>query len=501
MSFIACADMEENQINESSIGEAVQQLLPGDIEAFECEAPTGPKSESSEGLRNVPLMTASVTVPLPYGTYIDIRDQNGHPKDVDSYLNHGLYVQRLNDRSYVMFYNDFGSYVYAGDHGLLMMDCGGSNAGQIPIVMGPNGPEFQQGGQELANIENGLRMIAQSRGRDYDTNLPLKALVLSHPHTDHVGHSMGLKFRYPGLRIITSKQLADNVRQYRLAIALGDDACYDFTTASPKTNCTYHPYLPRLPRNREIITSRMNGKFKFEGKTFRLLTPTQHGHSAADSLLFSPDGVHMSVDTLGTEGRLSFVRNSVAGFPAGVVMNNRVLLGEAGFECDVTDPVTGLDCELAGPTQQPSWYVATSGHFNVSYVKDVIETLRYYRAMNDAWHPAMFGALQNGVPKTPQQFAPQGVDTVAMDRVLEGIFHSQAEDMAKLLAPTYHTHLHWASAYGDMDNWDEMHFLYFNGLGNALAPPDFNNPQAPPGGTVDFSPIPPGAVPEWGDVM
>ena len=195
MSFIACADMEENQINESSIGEAVQQLLPGDIEAFECEAPTGPKSESSEGLRNVPLMTASVTVPLPYGTYIDIRDQNGHPKDVDSYLNHGLYVQRLNDRSYVMFYNDFGSYVYAGDHGLLMMDCGGSNAGQIPIVMGPNGPEFQQGGQELANIENGLRMIAQSRGRDYDTNLPLKALVLSHPHTDHVGHSMGIKFR------------------------------------------------------------------------------------------------------------------------------------------------------------------------------------------------------------------------------------------------------------------------------------------------------------------
>lgn len=444
-------------------------------------------------------MEASVTTPLPHGTYIDLLVEGDlhHPTDAIDYLNYEVYIQRLTDRSYMIMSNVFQSYVYRGNHGFLMMDCGGSNAGRPPFKFGPNGPEFQIGGQELENLEGALATIAQSVGKTYE-QLPLKALVLSHPHTDHVGHSMGLKYKYPNLRIITSKQLVDRVRADRLAIALGDDACYDFVNTKPKDNCNYHPYLPRLPSQREIILSRF-GTFKFEGQEFRLYTPEEVAHSAADSLLFSPDGVHMSVDTLGTEGRLSFVYNSVGAYMPGIIRLNRYLLGEAGYECDVTDPITGQACLEAGPTQQPSWNVALSGHFNVSYVEDVAHTLRYYRAMVDAWYPALFGAAQNGVPKSPDQF--YSPDITSVDRLIMGIFDSQAKDMSTLLAPAYYDSFHWGSAYHDMEEINQDMFLYLNGAGNAVVAPDLQNPAPPPGGTVDFSPIPPGTVPEWGQLM
>ncbi|MEZ4087783.1 MAG: MBL fold metallo-hydrolase [Candidatus Gracilibacteria bacterium] len=527
MSFSACADEEWDE----SIGSTAQKLQPfppGTFEAFSCVAPTLPHADSAEALANVCLVEPSLTTPLPPGCYINVRKANGEPRDGENYLNHGCYAQLIKGNTYTAICNDFQISIYANTHGFDVQDFGGSNAGLPPfkyvlgqdgrIVFGQNGqpqleldqdghPIFQRGGQEFENFENILRDIAALRGKDYDTNYPIISLGGTHPHSDHFGGSIFLKYKYPNLRIVLSKQQVDLVRAYRLPIAVGDDGCYDFVNARPKDNCNYRPYWPRLPSQREIITDR-DGYFRSGGKKFRVLTPVTGAHSLADSAYITPNRVVMYGDMLGTEGRLSFVRNSVADFTLGVIMFNRVLLGEAGYECDVTDPTVidsqtgltqGVACEQAGPTRPSSWDVILGGHFNVGYAKDLIHTLRYYRAQYEAWHPVMFGATQGGIPLSPMQFAPEGLNTAFPDRILEGVFHAVETGMATLNAERYHTSPFWASANGDMREMNESMFLYKNAL-NGLFPPDFNNPMIPPGGIIDFGPIQPGDYP-FGDKM
>lgn len=522
-SFAACGtdDGSETYENVGEVNAALETVLDN------CQPPA---PATDEELKDVPRDPESISNVLPDGHYIDVLKDGDphHPSDAHDYTHMVTRVQRLTPNTWMIMQNVFQSLVYVNpNYGILMMDCGGSNGGLPPyqfitnekgelvldangfpqLVLDENGfPIFLPGGQELVNIENALRDIAAEFGKDYDTNLPLKALVLSHPHTDHVGHSVALKEKYPDLRIITSKQMADRVRMDKLAIALGDDGCYDHVNAQPKENCSYPPPW-RIPRKREIIYDRF-GKFKFGGETFHFWTPEMLAHSAADSLLFTPDGVHMSVDMLGTEGRLSFVSNSVGAYTAGIIRINRYLLGAAGYECDVTDPTvideqTGLTqgeaCFQAGPTKPPMYKHVLSGHFNASYDDDVVSTLRYYRASTEKWWPALFGATQGGNPKSPHQYYNENIHFV--DRLIMGIFTSQPRDMSILLAPQYATHGHWGSANWDFQEVNQDMFLYHNSGGNTVTPINLQNPSPPPGGTIDFSPIAPYTVPDWGRYM
>lgn len=444
-----------------------QSVPPGADEYPVCEIPT--QSPYEKELPGLGYFDESITDPIPVGYRINLLDENGDVTDADQFSNYTLIVQRLTERSYLVQSNVFQSYVYRGDKGLLMMDCGGHNAARPPFIPDENGvPQFVPGGVELANLRHALDLIGDG--------LPLKTLVLSHPHTDHVGHSLILKDQDPNLRIVASKQLVDHAIQYNLPIGLPDRAI--------------------------DIVRRRDGAFWFEGQRFRLLSPTTVAHSMADSALISPDGVQMSVDLTGP-GRLSFVFHSVADNPEGVILFNRVLLGEAGYECDVTDPLTGVQCEEAGPTRTPSWQYGIFGHFNIGSVDDVIHTLRYYRAQYDVWWPLLFGIDPNDPssppnPKVLDQFIHPEDHTV--DIAILGLFHSQANDMYKALAPRYYTNLQWQSAWHDMMEINQAVFLYRSGS-NQLAPPDLANPTPPPGGVPDFSPIPPGTTLAWGNWM
>ncbi len=99
------------------------------------------------------------------------------------------YVQRLTDRSYWMICNAFASTAFVGDDGVLPVDASSS------VV--PNG------------------MLAAIRTF---TELPGRALVYSHAHTDHNGGAIrlqkALKEQDIDLRIIASESAAREIKAH-----------------------------------------------------------------------------------------------------------------------------------------------------------------------------------------------------------------------------------------------------------------------------------------------
>ena len=215
------------------------------------------------------------------------------------------YVQRLTDRTYWMICNAFASTVFVGDEGVLVIDA--SNT----VV-----PE---------DVFAAIRRF---------TDLPVKALVYSHAHTDHVGGSFrlqkALKEQGIDLRIIGSASAAREIKAHQ-------------NNSAPPTEI--------IPDGRST--------FKFEDFEFVMGTPVVAAHTAADSYILTPDGVIMYVDF---------------NYPG------RVPLAYISSSINITGWIDFLRHALG-----EDWQFANLGHANIGYKKDIKRTFEYLGDLYDAY--------------------------------------------------------------------------------------------------------------------
>lgn len=233
------------------------------------------------------------------------------------------YVQRLTDRSYWMICNAFASTAFVGDDGVLLVDASSS---VVPADM--------------------LAAIAEF------TDKPVRALVYSHPHTDHNGGAARLKTALVEqgieLRIVASESAAREIAAHQ-------------NNVEPPT---------------EVLADGRS-TFQFEQWEFVLGTPVVSAHSAADSYVLTPDGVIMYVD-FNYPGRvpLAYVSSSIN--ITGWVDFLRHVLGE-------------------------EWTFANLGHANVGYKRDIERTFDYLGDLYDAYATEIYPrwargeAIQKGV--------------------------------------------------------------------------------------------------------
>jgi glyoxylase-like metal-dependent hydrolase (beta-lactamase superfamily II) len=226
------------------------------------------------------------------------------------------YVQRLADRSYFMICNGFASTVFVGNESVLIIDA--SNT-VVPVDM-------------FAAIRR-------------FTDLPVKALVYTHMHTDHVGGSFqiqkALKEQALELRIIASASAAREIKAHQ-------------NNAAPPTEI--------LPDGRS--------KFMFEDFQFVLGTPIVAAHSAADSYVLTPDGVIMYAD-FNYPGRVPLAYVSSSYNITGWIDFLRHVLGE-------------------------DWQVANLGHGNVGYKRDIEKTFAYLGDLYEAYETEVYPSWATG---------------------------------------------------------------------------------------------------------
>jgi len=250
---------------------------------------------------------ASTTKKLKAGNRIAVPDfgKPGH-----------WYVQRLTDRSYFMICNGFASTVFVGNKGVLIIDA--SNT-VVPADM----------------------FAAIKRFSD----LPVKALVYTHMHTDHVGGSIqlqeALKEQEQELRIIASASAAREIKAHQ-------------NNAAPPT---------------EILADGRS-KFMFEDFEFILGTPIVAAHSAADSYVLTPDGVIMYAD-FNYPGRVPLAYMSSSYNMTGWIDFLRHVLGE-------------------------NWQFANLGHANVGYKRDIEKTFAYLSDLYDAYESEIYPSWATG---------------------------------------------------------------------------------------------------------
>ena len=235
------------------------------------------------------------------------------------------YVQRLTDRTYWMICNAFASTVFVGDDGVLVVDA--SNT-VVPADM--------------------FAAIGQF------SDLPVKALVYSHMHTDHVGGSYrvqaALKKQGIELRIIASASAAREIKAHQ-------------NNTAPPTDV--------IPDGRST--------FMFENFEFVMGTPIAAAHSAADSYILTPDGVVTYVD-FNYPGRVPLAYVSSSYNITGWIDFLRHVLGE-------------------------DWQFANLGHANIGYKRDIKKTFAYLGDLYDAYMTeiapawATGSAIQNAVAK------------------------------------------------------------------------------------------------------
>ncbi len=226
------------------------------------------------------------------------------------------YVQKLTDRTYFMICNAFASTVFVGDRGVLVIDA--SNT-LVPTDMFAAINQF--------------------------TDLPIKALVYSHTHTDHVGGSYrlqkALKDKGQDLRIIASSSAAREISSHQNSVA-------------PPT---------------EVLADGRS-TFQFEDFEFVLGTPVAAAHSAADSYVLTPDGVIMYVD-FNYPGRVPLAYVSSSYNMTGWVDFLRHVLGE-------------------------EWQFANLGHANVGYKRDIERTFEYLGDLYDAYFTEIAPTWESG---------------------------------------------------------------------------------------------------------
>lgn len=226
------------------------------------------------------------------------------------------YVQKLTDRSYFMICNAFASTVFVGDKGVLIIDA--SNT-VVP-----------------ADMFAAIRQF---------TDLPIKALVYTHMHTDHIGGSFriqkALKDEGIELRIIASASAAREIKAHQ-------------NNAAPPTEV--------IPDGRST--------FKFEKFNFVMGTPIAAAHSAADSYILTPDGVIMYADF---------------NYPG------RVPLGYISSSYNITGWIDFLRHVLG-----EEWQFANLGHANVGYKRDIEKTFAYLGDLYDAYATEIYPTWTSG---------------------------------------------------------------------------------------------------------
>lgn len=234
-------------------------------------------------------------------------------------------VQKLTDHTYAIFFDFYTATLYVGDEGALLVDCGGH--------FGP------------LEVNSLLAAIASV------TDKPLKALVYSHPHPDHVGNSIVLKQMIPDLEIIASYFAKRAIESYDLPIA-------------PPTHVVFL----------------RNGGFWFDGQWFRMMTPVYSAHTDADSYIITPDRVMHVVDFF-QPMRLPFPDVALSQNLDGVVKMLRHLAGEAD-----------------------NYDYINVGHAQIAYQEDVQWALDYWHDVFQAWSDVMSQDVPLGVAHylTPQ---------------------------------------------------------------------------------------------------
>jgi hypothetical protein len=228
------------------------------------------------------------------------------------------YVQRLTDRTFWMICNAFASTVFVGDEGVLVVDASSS--------------------------VNPADMLAAIKTF---TDLPVKALVYSHAHTDHNGgaHRLqeALKSQGIDLRIIASESAAREIKIHKNNVAAPNEVLADGRST-----------------------------FKFETFEFVLGTPVISAHSVADSYVLTPDGVIMYVD-FNYPGRL----------PLGYISSSQNITGWINFLRHVLGE---------------EWTYANLGHANVGYKRDIEQTFSYLSDLYDAYEEEVFPVWVTGEP-------------------------------------------------------------------------------------------------------
>ena len=319
-----------------------QEAPKFDIEQLRKERPIQqvmPVKTYTEPLPGDEFVKASITKKLKPGKRVLIPGFVLHPNEV--------LIQRLGDRSYWLFCNNYAATVYVGDDAVLLIDL--SEAIPIKVLL------------------DAVKTI---------TPLPITALVYTHPHVDHVGGGRHLKdaMKTKGvdLRIIGSEAIVREIKRYKGSIV---------------------PPTEILPNGR--------ASFKFEGETFKFVTPVIWAHSGADSYVITPDGVAMVVDFF---------------YPGALP-----LMGVSGVQ-NMKGYIDFLR-HLAGE----DWQHINLGHANVGYKADLMRTLEYfkdlYSALYDVWPGfAEMTASEEGV----EMF--KGENTGAMMRTSFDMIVNQVTD-------------------------------------------------------------------------
>ena len=241
-------------------------------------------------------VTPSSTRKLKPGERVDVKAMGEYPEWV---------IQRLTDRTYWMFSRAFAVTVFVGDEGILTVDA----------------PDSLVADDFFA----ALKRIS---------NLPLRAVVFSHPHPDHIAGVLELtkasQARGIDLRVIGSQGTAKELRRYGNNFGPNEV----------------------LPDGRAT--------FRFEKWAFKLVTPVDGAaHSDADSYILTPDRVIHYAD-FNYPGRLPLAYISVSRNISGWIEFLRHALGE-------------------------EWDFANLGHSNIGYKSDILMTFDYLRDLYEVY--------------------------------------------------------------------------------------------------------------------
>jgi glyoxylase-like metal-dependent hydrolase (beta-lactamase superfamily II) len=186
-------------------------------------------------------------------------------------------VQRLTERSYWVFSEQFAVTVFVGDHETLVIDA-----------------------PDVFDMEAFVRQVGRI------TPLPITTVVYSHPHVDHVGNASKLaqvlKKEGINLRIIASENAVREIKRYENSIPMPTD-----------------------------IIANGHSEFQFEERAFKFVTPVDWAHTGADSYIITPGGVLHLVDFF-YPGRLPLAEVSGVQNMTGWIEMCRYVAGESGWE-------------------------------------------------------------------------------------------------------------------------------------------------------------------------
>ena len=386
-------------------------------------------------------LTTSYTNPMdPNETYVAPSLVNELPDDARLDFGNGnsdfalfsnpgsLNIQKMKGRDYWMMANLYSMNVHKGNHGLLMIDAAGHG-----------------GPAEFGAIVGGLRAIGewdQPGGK----KLPLKTVMYSHPHSDHVGSALQLWLIAQLKKVFPTPQDIDPshpliqglLAEFQLQ-ALPPIPIEAWEIVHPNLKIVSTIWAKReivdeginVPVPNKVLWKR-NAVYRFEGRKFRVVTPVERAaHTAADSYIITPDGMLMTVDIV-QAGRLPFIRTSVAQDLGGYLKFLRHLKWEG---------------------DQGNYYAANWGHFNIGYARDVDLLLDYFELTFEKWWEVIL------INNPALYVMPGAGDNASL--WLENLFDGVAEQLFYKVEPSFRTVPHIEVARGGMANVHEYMFLNY----------------------------------------